>query len=206
LSARVVDKEAKRRAILHAAMRLVARKGIRNVRMSDIARAAGVGKGTVYEYFSGKKEIYAAIIREYLDRAEIMAVRKMFRAHTPRDKITALLTGWMESVENESEDLMMLFIDVWSEAIRRTGPEDGDIFDLRSFFQDYREYVVSILQEGIDAGELRPVNTTVAAGSLLALCDGIMLQWLLDRESLDVKETVNTMIDIVWNGIALKEA
>jgi AcrR family transcriptional regulator len=182
-------------------VRVVAGRGIRDVRVADIAIAAGVGKGTIYEYFVGKEDIYRAVLQEYLDRAEAAAAKRMFRARTPREKIAALLTGWLENAENEPDDLTMLFIDVWSEAIRQTSPDIVRIFDLKKYFHDYRKLVASFLQEGIDAGEFRQVDTMITAGSLLAMCDGIMLQYLLDRDSVDVQETVRTVLDIIWNGI-----
>jgi AcrR family transcriptional regulator len=202
MCARIVDKEAKRREILLAATQVVARHGIRTVKIADIAVAAGVGKGTIYEYFSSKEEIYGAIIREYLDRAETVAAKKMFRARAPREKIAALLTGWLETTENESGDFLRLFIDVWSEAIRQTSSGVAEVFDLKSYFHEYRAFVAAVLQEGIDAGDLRSIDTVVAAGSLLALFDGIMLQWLLDPDHVDVRKAIDTTLDIIWNGIS----
>jgi TetR/AcrR family acrAB operon transcriptional repressor len=202
MSPKIVDKKGRRREILRAATQLVARRGIRDVTITDIARAAGVGKGTIYEYFTGKGDIYSAVILEYLDMAETAAAREMFHARSPREKLAALLGGWLKSTEDETDDTIMLFIDVWSEAIRGTDPELDKAFDLRSFFHRYRDYVASILQEAIDRDELAPMNTAVVAGSLLGLFDGIMLQWLLDRDNVDLHETLDTVLDVIWRGLA----
>ena len=202
MSPKVVDKDQKRREILRAATREVARRGIRGVTVTDIARAAGMGKGTVYDYFSGKEEIYAAMIREYMERAETAAAREMFRARSAKEKLEALLAGWLKSTETESHDFMMLFLDVWTEAIRGTNEELARAFDFKGFVHQYRDYVASILQEGVDAGELRSMDTHLVAGSLLGMFDGIMLQWLLHREVVDVKATVDTALQIVWNGLS----
>ena len=201
MSPKIVDKNAKKQEILRAAIRLFAARGVRNVKMSDVAKAAGVGKGTIYEYFTGKDEIYRAAIKEYLDRAESAAAKEMFRARSPREKLNALLGAWLRSTEAESDELMMLFIDVWSEAIRGGSPDVTAGFDMKAFFHEYRDFVASILQEGIDAGELKPMDTAVVAGSLLALFDGIMLQWLLDRDSVDLPKTLDTVLDIIWDGL-----
>ena len=201
MSPKIVDKNAKKQEILRAAIRLFAARGVRNVKMSDVAKAAGVGKGTIYEYFTGKDEIYRAAIKEYLDRAESAAAKEMFRARSPREKLNALLGAWLRSTEAESDELMMLFIDVWSEAIRGGSPDITAGFDMKAFFHEYRDFVASILQEGIDAGELKPMDTAVVAGSLLALFDGIMLQWLLDRDSVDLPKTLDTVLDIIWDGL-----
>ncbi len=54
---KIVDKEAKRKKILEASMRVFAKKGVENTKMKDIAKSAGIGKGTIYEYFNSRDEI-----------------------------------------------------------------------------------------------------------------------------------------------------
>ena len=57
MTPRIVDREAKRKQILGAAMTVFARKGINDFRMIEIAEAANMGKGTLYEYFPSKDEL-----------------------------------------------------------------------------------------------------------------------------------------------------
>ncbi|MFQ6615076.1 MAG: TetR/AcrR family transcriptional regulator, partial [Fidelibacterota bacterium] len=47
--------------IIRAAIQVFAEKGLEKGKIADIARTAGIGKGTVYEYFSSKDEIFDAI-------------------------------------------------------------------------------------------------------------------------------------------------
>ena len=65
---RVVDKEAKKMDILHAAMHVFAKKGVVKTKMIDIATIAGVGKGTIYEYFRSKEDLMVGIPHEKLNR------------------------------------------------------------------------------------------------------------------------------------------
>ena len=115
---------------------------------------------------------------------------------------STLMTGWMDVTEIQSGDFMMLFIDVWTEALRQTNQEIKKIFDMKNFFREYRALVAAILQEGIDKGEFREIDTLSTAGTLLATFDGIMLQWLLERDNMDMKKTIDSVLDLVWNGIA----
>lgn len=55
------DTRAKANAILDAAQRLFAAFGYRRTAMDDIARAAGVAKGTLYFYFEGKEAVFRAM-------------------------------------------------------------------------------------------------------------------------------------------------
>ena len=52
-----VDKDKKRRDIAIACTELLLEKGIKNLTITEIAKTAGIGKGTVYDYFSNKEEI-----------------------------------------------------------------------------------------------------------------------------------------------------
>ena len=54
-----VVEEFRKQTICDAAMKVVARKGIKNVTVQDIADEAGVAKGTIYIYFQSRDEILA---------------------------------------------------------------------------------------------------------------------------------------------------
>ena len=56
-----VKTEDKRRRILSAALDCFEERGFAATRMEDIARSAGVAKGTIYNYFKGKEELLHAL-------------------------------------------------------------------------------------------------------------------------------------------------
>ena len=56
-----VKTEDKRRCILSAALDCFEERGFAATRMEDIARSAGVAKGTIYNYFKGKEELLHAL-------------------------------------------------------------------------------------------------------------------------------------------------
>ncbi|MFQ5541718.1 MAG: TetR/AcrR family transcriptional regulator, partial [Candidatus Binatia bacterium] len=57
----IVDKDRKRREILQAAMQVFAREGYHRARIEAVAEEAGIGKGTVYEYFKSKTDLFLAL-------------------------------------------------------------------------------------------------------------------------------------------------
>src|SRR4051812_27425030 len=59
-----VPNEKKRRQITDAAARMFATRPFHKVKLSDIAAAAGVGKGTLYVYFASKEDLYFGLIYE----------------------------------------------------------------------------------------------------------------------------------------------
>jgi AcrR family transcriptional regulator len=60
----MVDDSAKRRQIVEGARTIFLQRGFDAASMNDIARAAGVSKGTLYVYFDNKEQLFAAIVRE----------------------------------------------------------------------------------------------------------------------------------------------
>src|SRR6202007_3304015 len=92
-------KEARPQELLAAALDLFVERGYAATRLDDVARRAGVSKGTVYLYFSSKEEVVKAVAREglvpLLERGE-----KMVADH--RGSIAALIEqlvrGWWEAV------------------------------------------------------------------------------------------------------------
>ena len=58
MSPKIVDVEEKKKGIIQAAIGIIARRGLAQTKMEDIAQAAEIGKGTLYEYFKSKDEIF----------------------------------------------------------------------------------------------------------------------------------------------------
>src|SRR6188508_565478 len=60
--------EARARQILDCAKRVFATRGFHAANVSHICEAAGIGRGTLYQYFANKHSVLTAILRETLDR------------------------------------------------------------------------------------------------------------------------------------------
>jgi AcrR family transcriptional regulator len=65
--ATIDDDSAKRRQIIDGARNVFLAQGFDAASMNDIARAAGVSKGTLYVYFNNKEELFEAIVEEECD-------------------------------------------------------------------------------------------------------------------------------------------
>jgi len=60
--------ETKRQRIIEAAIKVFAEDGVSNGKIATIASKAGIGKGTVYEYFSSKEEIFTAVFEDFFQQ------------------------------------------------------------------------------------------------------------------------------------------
>src|SRR3954471_15422526 len=84
--------EERPRQILEAAFAVFAERGLAAARLEDIAKRAGVSKGTIYLYFSNKEELFREVVRSTVIA---MIERGEARLESERDPRQALL-AWME--------------------------------------------------------------------------------------------------------------
>jgi AcrR family transcriptional regulator len=204
--AKIVDKEAKRKKILLAALRVIAEKGLTGTRMSDIARAADVGKGTLYEYFRSKEEILHAGFLLIFEQGEEVLAQKLSKITDPPEKIHAILTGFVEALDSFPVDFMQIMFDVWAEGVRSVKAKETTIFDMRKLYAEYRGLLASILVEGMRKGIFRnDLQPDIIASGILGSWDGLMLQWVLDHSVFDFKKAVEAMYTAYMKGILTQD-
>ena len=64
---RMKKRTGKQRAILEAALQVFAEKGVAGTKIAEVAQRAGVGKGTIYEYYRSKEDLFFAVFEKYVD-------------------------------------------------------------------------------------------------------------------------------------------
>jgi AcrR family transcriptional regulator len=74
--------EERRAQILRCAREVFARRGYHVASIADICEAAGIGRGTLYQYFANKHEVFSAVLDDLAAR-----VRKVLEERTPLDAI-----------------------------------------------------------------------------------------------------------------------
>ncbi len=199
---KIVDKDVKKDEILGAAMRVIAKRGYCDVTIAEIAHAASIGKGTVYEYFSGKEEILAAAFDKFKREVARVQAGTMKNLTEPPDRLKALIDSWADVLQGTSYEYLELLTDFWTEGIRNGIMGKNDMFDIRGVYSDYRNQVVSIIESGIKKGMFRNVDPFGTAAVIIGALDGIILQWMLDRDSVDIQHLAETLFDTLLSGIA----
>ncbi len=202
MSPKKVDKETRRQEILQAAMKVLAQKGVAGVKINQIASAAGIGKGTIYEYFSSKEEICGAAMMAFLERIEEVQARKLFKATSAPDKFRAIVESWVEVSETIEPDTMQFLLDIWAEGIRQSNKDLKKVFDMKKIYYEYRQILSAIIRDGINGGVFREMAVEETAGIFLASVDGLMIQWLLDRDNIDIRKLSEILVETFMKGIA----
>lgn len=196
---KIIDKKEKKAKILEASIRVFAKKGIGNTKMIDIAEAADIGKGTIYEYFQSKEEIVEASFLFFLDGVEDIFSRRLIGVADPLEKLSAYISAWADVLGSEYLDYVEIILDFWAEGIRTKGK--FATVDLLKFYDESRALVKSLLDECVAKKKINLVDTTVVASVIIGALDGLIIQWVMDRHVFDMKAAVHTLAKVIIEGL-----
>jgi AcrR family transcriptional regulator len=204
--ARVVDKKEKKDQILEAVIQQFAQKGFSRTTINDIALAAGIGKGTVYEYFSNKEEIVQEAFRYFMRMLEPNFEAILIAKIPAKEKFHQILDGLSRFIHSEYHDATELMFDFWSECIKDKKAKGILFAEMVKFYQVYREIFADIIIEGMGEGSFRKdINPRSTAAVIVGAVDGLLIQWILEHEVLDFQDLLKTITTTVLSGIATKK-
>lgn len=202
-------KETRPQELLDAALALFVEKGFAGTRSEEVARRAGVSKGTLYLYYPSKEDLFKAVVRQTLSTliAEGEELAGGYEGPTPALLVELLQTWWQRVGSTPAAGIHKV---VLSEV--RNFPE------LAQFYTD--EVIVpadrlfsGTVQRGIDRGEFRPLPVHEVAHALMA---PLIFQALHEHSfgacpvhdgvSLDAASMLRTQIDLMLRGLEVRPA
>jgi AcrR family transcriptional regulator len=194
MSPKIVDKKQKSKEIARAALKLFSQKGYAATSVGQIAKTASIGKGTVYEYFQTKKDIFIAAIMEWMSLFIVHLSERIKEIKDPTTRLRAVAEINLEMVDSADPTDIRLSL----EFLRHSMLEDGVLYKHRHLIKDMhagiRKIVVDTLLDGISKGVFRSEIARDAekiAINLLAYIDGISLHNFLSKDYFDLKEQID---------------
>jgi AcrR family transcriptional regulator len=184
-------------AIARAALKLFSQKGYAFTSIEQIAAEAGIGKSTVYEYFSTKEELFKAAIGEAADGwiAQLEAIAAETR--DPVERLRRVADIYLEHEDPDRHPEQRLFIEVLAQTLLQGGVFFGRDQFIRDIYQKILRIVVDYLLAGVSRGQLKPEIARSAeklAINFLAYLDGILLHGMMMTDVIDTKEQVTLYI------------
>ncbi|MDP8221609.1 MAG: TetR/AcrR family transcriptional regulator [Candidatus Stygibacter frigidus] len=201
MSPKVVDKEEKKQGIIMAAMQVFSEKGVVKTKMADIAKAANIGKGTIYEYFKNKDDIFINLFEMHFSQIGNRAAQVMEKYDDPVDKLQQFVALTVTSLIDNHYNFAEIMLDIWAEGIREHNEEINRVFNLELIYSQYRDVIRQILQDGVDKGTFCAMDTTFSASLFIGALDGILLQWLMRKDLFDTASLTENFMKIFMNGI-----
>jgi AcrR family transcriptional regulator len=194
MSPKYVDRKQKIRDIAQAALRLFSQKGFAATSVGRIAKLAGIGKGTIYEYFESKEEIFVAAISEWMTQFEMRLASCLVGIEDPVRRLQAIAQASKELCDPIDPTTARLFLEILQQSLT----EGGVIFKRRYLMKELtagmRRIVVDILLDGISKGVFRPDIARDAekiAINFLAYLDGIGLHSMLSKNYFDLQVQID---------------
>ncbi|WP_373974289.1 TetR/AcrR family transcriptional regulator [Chitinibacter sp. SCUT-21] len=193
-------KEARPQEILAAALCLFVEKGYAATKIEDIARAAGVTRGTPYLYFANKEEIFKAVISELL-LPQIAQGDEIVNGWqgSARDLFIELMRFWWGQMRNPQ-------LSALPKLMLAEGGNFPDVLELyrEGYVQSGNALIRRVLQLGIDQGEFTPCDLDYAVH---VVCSPVIMA-LISQHSLnclppdyDPERYLQTILDILLTGL-----
>jgi AcrR family transcriptional regulator len=150
----------KRLAILQAAFAVVTERGYFETKVDEVARRAGVAKGTVYLYFKDKPAIYIGLVDWLLEQGLAITAEVMTRPVTPRRKLEELFSTWASGVMSNPGVMALLSmenVNQTSTVMKRFKKH------VLPHIMEMQDAIAGIVKQGVEQGEFRPVDPRSAA-------------------------------------------
>ena len=200
MAPKIVDKEMRRLEIATAASILFGRYGFDKVKIDDVAKAAGIGKGTVYEYFKNKDELINGAFEMLIGHImqEISATVDL--TLKPLDALEKL-TFSMATALDHVGDQYGFFL----EYVLMLSRGGGNTDIMTDMLIEYRGLVAGLLEAAVDAGQVRQnVDIAHTAGAYAAWFDGAIFHWMTIK-SPDLQSLTIAFWDFFVAGITPRE-
>ena len=196
-------KQDKKSLIIEAAARVFANRGYNSTLIANIATEAGIGKGTIYEYFSSKEDLFFAVFEWFVEMTEAEAkVSVSALGGSAAERLMALndalLRSWLDML-----DMYSLVMEFWSaSASSKMRQRFKQAF--KEGYRDFRQIVSALIRDGIEKGEFHiEVNSESVAAALVGTWDALLLQAWFD-EGFDPLTTSRRFMAVLIRGLASK--
>ena len=188
----IVDKEQKKRDIALACKDLILTNGINNITVSQVAKTAGIGKGTVYEYFANKDEIVFELVNILMLQHSQKLQKTLESKESTKEKIREFSRFFYSDEEQELRQLYKEFI-----SLSLVAPKSEMVEFHAQCTESYFSWFRDILQNGIEKGELHKEALLLAKG-LFAIGDGIFVQNSVIGKESDIQNDLDAFIDTLF--------
>jgi AcrR family transcriptional regulator len=202
MTKRDVLADFRRAELIDAANAVFARKGFAGASVDEIAKVAGVAKGTVYLYYPSKHDIYWAALESgivALDRAVRAAVDAA--PASLREQLRAVALTKLAYFEERRDFFRIFFSELGSQACEvSTHPR------LRPLYLEQVHFVERLLEAALARREIRRCEPARVAFAIADLARGVVRRRLLDTATTSIEDEAAFIVDLIWNGIGRGES
>lgn len=190
-----VAKERKSQ-IVKATVECIANFGYHNFSMQDVAKAAGVSKGIIHYYFLNKDDLMMSVLDKVASDIDAVLHADMESIDSPEEKLQVLVGICLNVIRNTRE-YYQVNMDFWTQINQK---EDVKLV-IAKHYANFRETCSQVLVQGIDAGVFADVDVGEYSSFIIAVIDGISLQWLFDENVFDYDKISQRVTKLIMDGL-----
>lgn len=185
--------------IINATIECITRYGYNNFSMQDVARVADVSKGIIHYYFLNKEDLMMTV----LDHVSTDIENLLHSGDVNSDPITRLSNViWMcSSIVQNKREYYRINMDFWTQIDQKEKVRQ----EIASHYAKFRNSIAVIIQQGITQGVFRKGEAQQFASMIIAMIDGIALQWLFDEGVYNYDEIVKNCEEAILNFLVIKK-
>lgn len=190
--------------ILGAAILHFSKKGFHGTKTADIARDSGVSEGTVFKYYSTKKDILRGVLNKIVHEIipgimfdDNVDLQRLASAEDPREGIKTFIKEKIGKINKNISAFKILVNEL---------PFHEDIMSeyTGKFVPGVIKMVGSLYQMGVAKGVLRDIDPHIAARSFIGMVAAMVLESNVLNSDLDIDKELDTILDIYLNGISAR--
>ena len=188
--------DQRKNQILKAALFVIVEKGYERSRMDDIVQSSKLSKGAIYWYYKSKKEVYLSLVDHWVKNYNSGFIENLEKHSTASAQLKGLFDYFINQFDKDPAAFKIL-VEFWSLSGR-----DSDFNDkLQKVYSEFLEYIVKIIQDGVDSGEFKNVNPRITALSILINIEGINWFTLLNKSGVEAHEYIHTISEFILAGV-----
>ena len=186
---------AKREQILKAAVEIFGNKGSTNGTLADVAEQVGITHAGVLHHFGSKQKLLLEVLA-YRDQADVANLAEKHIPDGPELFLHLVRTAFANELR---PGIVQAYTVLSSESVTDDHPG-------REYFEDRyttlrREVTAAFRELCAQEGVTAPVTIAAASASILAVMDGLQLQWLLHPDLIELGETSEFAIRAIVNAV-----
>lgn len=185
----------RRRDIIQAATNSFSLYGYKATTMSQVAKQANVGKGTIYTFFTNKEELFNEIFSQLIKEMEIAANKAISPTLSFKENLHLALYAMLEF---RLEHKLAI----------KLAQEERDIGTpiVQNSMEQLEDYILKYIQgkieKAIDKGEIKQCRTDLTAFVLFKLYIALVFDWEQNRQSLSKKEIADLFKLYIFDGLS----
>ena len=194
----IVDKVQKRKDIAFSCKDLFVQNGINSLTISQIAKVAGVGKGTIYEYFHNKEEIVFELVNILMKEHS----QKLHVTLSEQNSVKNMVKKFSEFFyTDENIELRTMYKEFISIALMT--PNKEMLAFQTECFNNYYSWFEEIFKRGVQEGELVPQSLGLVRG-VFVTAEGMFIASTSTNAIDDLEKDLNSYIDNLFELIEVK--